>query len=215
MDEAHGTDKLDSLCSVGVPTACECIVIVSSVILRINSVERARERSTTIHTIICMQCNFVFWQSPEIYTCHLSLLKCCNGWLGASFSIVTYKFVRIYIPTYLLFFNFYFLQISNSPEMEYTIGGIFSLFSGFTITPLTPDLGCELGYVTHTNPKGNLPTWVSNKLSSTFAPKLVRRLHKACLKYDAWKASHEKGRKPWMFPEQIESPRINVNDVSS
>ena len=42
--------------------------------------------------------------------------------------------------------------------------------------------GCSLGYITHSNPKGNLPSWVTNKLSSSLAPKLVRRLHKACIK---------------------------------
>ncbi|QQP39339.1 PCTP-like protein [Caligus rogercresseyi] len=52
---------------------------------------------------------------------------------------------------------------------------------GFLITPLGRT-GCTVGYVTHSNPKG--------KLSTTLAPKLVKKIHKACLKYDKWKAGH-------------------------
>ena len=85
------------------------------------------------------------------------------------------------------------------------------MISGFLVTPLLS--GCRLGYVTHTDPKGRLPTWVSNKLSTSFAPKLARRLHKACLKYEAWKRGNS--WKPWLFPEQtLDAPRINLKDVS-
>ncbi len=56
-------------------------------------------------------------------------------------------------------------------------------FAGFVVTPSSSHPGgCNLGYITHSNPKGNLPSWVTNKLSSSLAPKLVRKLHKACLK---------------------------------
>ena len=34
--------------------------------------------------------------------------------------------------------------------------------AGFLVTPLSS--GCRLGYVTHTDPRGRLPTWVSNKV---------------------------------------------------
>lgn len=84
--------------------------------------------------------------------------------------------------------------------------------SGFVVTSVGQ--GCRLGYITHTNPKGNLPTWVSNKLSSTFAPKLVKKLHKACVRYPTWKEANKREVKPWVYPEQIASPRINVHDVS-
>merc|ERR1719188_1274118 len=84
-----------------------------------------------------------------------------------------------------------------------------SFLTGFLVTPLSS--GCRLGYVTHTDPRGRLPTWVSNKLSTSFAPKLARRLHKACLKYEAWKRGNS--WKPWLYPEQtLDAPRINIKD---
>ena len=53
----------------------------------------------------------------------------------------------------------------------------------------------------------------SLQLSTSFAPKLARRLHKACLKYEAWKRGNS--WKPWLFPEQtLDAPRINLKDVS-
>ena len=40
------------------------------------------------------------------------------------------------------------------------------LISGFLVTPELS--GCSFGYVTHTDPRGRLPTWVSNKERMTF-----------------------------------------------
>ena len=40
------------------------------------------------------------------------------------------------------------------------------LISGFLVTPELS--GCSFGYVTHTDPRGRLPTWVSNKERVTF-----------------------------------------------
>jgi hypothetical protein len=74
--------------------------------------------------------------------------------------------------------------------------------------------GCWLGYVTHSNPKGKLPSWVINRLASGYAPRLVKRLHKACLEYPEWKAKHSPNLKYWINPEQIAStPKIDLNDV--
>lgn len=99
------------------------------------------------------------------------------------------------------------------PPLKGMVRGI-SYLTGFHIKATIE--GCELGYVTHTNPKGNLPTWVSNKLSSTFAPKLIRRLHKACLNYETWKAGQRGtlAAKPWLQPEHIHSPRILLQDCA-
>ena len=36
-----------------------------------------------------------------------------------------------------------------------------------------------------------LPIWVTNKLSTILAPKMVKRLHKACLNYPKWKVGEK------------------------
>merc|ERR1719234_266024 len=72
--------------------------------------------------------------------------------------------------------------------------------------------GCELGYVAHSDPKGQLPIWVTNKLSTILAPKMVKRLHKACLSYPKWKNLHQPHQKPWLYPEQISGSRILLTD---
>lgn len=83
-----------------------------------------------------------------------------------------------------------------------------SYLTGFLIRP--SGSGCEVGYVTHSNPRGRLPTWVINKVSSNLAPRLLRRLHKACHAYPAWKKQHAPHVKHWLYPEQITTPRINM-----
>jgi len=48
-----------------------------------------------------------------------------------------------------------------------------------------------------------------------YAPRLVKRLHKACLEYPGWKAKHSPELKYWVYPEQMaNSPRIDLADVS-
>merc|ERR1712128_376596 len=85
-----------------------------------------------------------------------------------------------------------------------------SHLTGFLITPL--DKGCSLGYVAHSDPGGQLPVWVTNKLSTILAPKMVKRLHKACMNYNNWKNLHNPNQKPWLYPEQISSKRIVISD---
>ena len=64
----------------------------------------------------------------------------------------------------------------------------FWFLKGFLVTPIDQK-SCYLGYVAHSDPGGHLPSWVTNKLSSILAPKMIKRLHKACLNYVAWKVS--------------------------
>lgn len=50
--------------------------------------------------------------------------------------------------------------------------------------------------------------------SKVFAPKLVKKLHKAALKYEKWKVkSKNPNYKPWIYPEQIHVQRIDWNDI--
>lgn len=73
--------------------------------------------------------------------------------------------------------------------------------------------GCKITYVAHSDPRGKLPIWFVNKLTKTIAPVVIKKLHKHCLSYTAWKTKHEEYFKPWRFPEQmLELPKINLSD---
>ena len=71
---------------------------------------------------------------------------------------------------------------------QYPLTLTIMIITGFLVTPLGRT-SCTLGYVAHSDPGGQLPSWVTNKLSSILAPKMVKRIHKACLNYPAWKVS--------------------------
>ena len=98
----------------------------------------------------------------------------------------------------------------EQPIVLINIIAIFHII-GFCITPIFSNTGgCEIGYVTHSNPKGRLPTWVTNKLSTSLAPKFIKWLHKACIEYPSWKQKHDPSIKWWLNPEQRTTPRINI-----
>ncbi|NXT17744.1 STA10 protein, partial [Syrrhaptes paradoxus] len=61
---------------------------------------------------------------------------------------------------------------------------------------------------------GSLPKWVVNKSSQLLAPKAMRRMYKACLKYPEWKQRHEPGFKPWLFPEQSRLPALPLAELA-
>ena len=71
-------------------------------------------------------------------------------------------------------------------DPQYPLTLTITIMTGFLVTPLGRT-SCTLGYVAHSDPGGQLPSWVTNKLSSILAPKMVKRIHKACLNYPAWK----------------------------
>jgi len=75
--------------------------------------------------------------------------------------------------------------------------------------------GCEVTYVTQSDPKGKLPVWVVNKASQIFAPRIMKKLHKACQNYEKWKAKNKPNFKPWIYPDQMELPRVSMDDIQS
>ncbi|KAJ8674226.1 hypothetical protein QAD02_005488 [Eretmocerus hayati] len=87
-----------------------------------------------------------------------------------------------------------------------------SYLTGYVVRPSRNGEGSELGYVSHTDPHGKLPVWLVNKVTEIFAPKMVKKLHKASVGYPDWKLNHNPNFKPWHFPEQISSPRIRIED---
>jgi len=75
--------------------------------------------------------------------------------------------------------------------------------------------GCSLAYVSLTDPKGAIPLWAINKSTQYFAPKMIKTLHQACIGYAQWKSEHSPGYKPWIFPEQIDLPKLTIDQCIS
>nr|CAD7195877.1 unnamed protein product [Timema douglasi] len=75
-----------------------------------------------------------------------------------------------------------------------------SFLTGFLVRT-SGDVGCELGYVSQTDPQGTLPPWI-----------MVKKLLKASRGYPQWKQDNNPNWKPWHYPEQITAPRITVHD---
>ena len=114
----------------------------------------------------------------------------------------------LYAIEYLNFFN-------GKTRFQEKFCHVLILFVGFLITPFNGQRGCEIGYVTHTNPRGKIPTWLTNKVTSYVAPKMLHKLHKACLIYPQWKIHHRPTLKYWLNPEQLTTPRINIDQVQN
>ncbi|KAG5321569.1 STA10 protein, partial [Acromyrmex heyeri] len=87
-----------------------------------------------------------------------------------------------------------------------------SYLTGYIVRPSRNGDGSELGYVSHTDPHGKLPVWLVNKVTQIFAPKMVKRLHKASVGYPGWKILNNPNYKPWHYPEQIMAPRIRIEE---
>ncbi|KAG5315164.1 STA10 protein, partial [Acromyrmex insinuator] len=87
-----------------------------------------------------------------------------------------------------------------------------SYLTGYIVRPSRNGDGSELGYVSHTDPHGKLPVWLVNKVTQIFAPKMVKRLHKASVGYPSWKILNNPNYKPWHYPEQIMAPRIRIEE---
>ncbi|XP_072837193.2 START domain-containing protein 10 isoform X1 [Pogona vitticeps] len=88
-----------------------------------------------------------------------------------------------------------------------------SLLTGYLVQSTGPN-SCSLTYLAQVDPKGSLPKWVVNKASQYLAPKLMKKLHKACLKYTSWKQEHHADTKPWLYPEQNQLPYMAISDLS-
>ncbi|XP_073990805.1 START domain-containing protein 10-like isoform X1 [Rhodnius prolixus] len=85
-----------------------------------------------------------------------------------------------------------------------------SYLTGFLVRVNSHTGGCNLGYISQTDPQGTLPPWLVNRVTQIFGPKMVKSLQKATLGYLDWKSKNKPHWKPWHFPEQICSPRLNL-----
>ncbi|XP_019763057.1 START domain-containing protein 10 isoform X2 [Dendroctonus ponderosae] len=85
-----------------------------------------------------------------------------------------------------------------------------SYLTGFVVRKSGP--GCFLGYISQTDPKGKLPTWLVNKITQKFAPRVAKQLKRAAEGYEDWKAQQPDPKdKPWIYAE-FTFPRISVAD---
>jgi len=57
--------------------------------------------------------------------------------------------------------------------------------------------GCQLTYLTQSDPKGNIPSFISNIVTKKLAPKIVSKIHSAAKKYPEWKNKHNPEIHPW------------------
>ncbi|KAK1786163.1 hypothetical protein P4O66_017879, partial [Electrophorus voltai] len=88
-----------------------------------------------------------------------------------------------------------------------------SIQTGYLIQSNGPS-SCTLTYLAQVDPRGSLPRWVVNKSSQFLAPKAMKRIGKACLKYAEWKLRHSPGYKPWLYPEQSPLVTIPLSELS-
>ncbi|CAN2387401.1 bile acid secretion [Pristimantis euphronides] len=88
-----------------------------------------------------------------------------------------------------------------------------SLQTGYLIKA-NGDNSCILYYLTQVDPKGSLPKWVVNKVSQFVAPKAMKKIYKAGVKYPEWKRKHDPHFKPWVYPEQNTLPTVNLENLA-
>uniref|UniRef100_H3B031 START domain-containing protein 10 n=1 Tax=Latimeria chalumnae TaxID=7897 RepID=H3B031_LATCH len=93
------------------------------------------------------------------------------------------------------------------------VGGGMYLQTGYLIKSNGAG-SCILYYLTQVDPKGSLPKWVVNKVSQFVAPKAMKKIYKACLKYPDWKRKHSPNLKPWVYPEQNSLPCLSLSELS-
>lgn len=88
-----------------------------------------------------------------------------------------------------------------------------SIQTGYMVQSQGPS-HCTLTYMAQVDPRGSLPKWVVNKSSHFLAPRAMRKIYKACLKYSDWKQKNKPGLKPWLYPEQTTLPSIPLSELS-
>ncbi|XP_038556161.1 START domain-containing protein 10 isoform X1 [Micropterus salmoides] len=110
-----------------------------------------------------------------------------------------------------LIINYSVKHPQHPPKKDYVRA--VSLLTGYLIQ--SNGANCStLYYLTQVDPKGSLPKWVVNRVSQFVAPKAMRKIYKASLKYPEWKRKHNPNLKPWMFPEQNTLPCVSVSELT-
>lgn len=119
------------------------------------------------------------------------------------------------ILNFFLFLIIYLflIKIKKSPPKKGYVRGV-SFITAILIKYTSPK-SCVFYYVTQSDPGGSFPVWVVNSATRVIAPKFIKKIYKACLKYEKWKAKHNPSYMPWVNPEQVTVPRIDLNDIQA
>uniref|UniRef100_A0A1A8IQ82 START domain-containing protein 10 n=1 Tax=Nothobranchius kuhntae TaxID=321403 RepID=A0A1A8IQ82_NOTKU len=99
----------------------------------------------------------------------------------------------------------------HPPKKDYVRA--VSLLTGYLIQS-SGATSSTLYYLTQVDPRGSLPKWVVNRVSQFVAPKAMKKIYKASLKYPEWKRKHNPTLKPWIFPEQNTLPTISLSELT-
>ncbi|XP_034453811.1 START domain-containing protein 10 isoform X1 [Hippoglossus hippoglossus] len=110
-----------------------------------------------------------------------------------------------------LIINYSVKHPQHPPKKDYVRA--VSLLTGYLIQS-NGATSSTLYYLTQMDPRGSLPKWVVNRVSQFVAPKAMRKIYKASLKYPEWKRKHSPHLKPWMFPEQNSLPCVRVSELT-
>ncbi|KAF5397622.1 putative Phosphatidylcholine transfer protein [Paragonimus heterotremus] len=91
-----------------------------------------------------------------------------------------------------------------------------SFITGYLITS-TGASSCDFTYLTQNDPRGDIPAWAINLVATSVAPSIMKTLHRAALRYPAWKEQHDPTFMPWRNPAQQSGivPLVDMADVLS
>uniref|UniRef100_H3B2V8 START domain-containing protein 10 n=1 Tax=Latimeria chalumnae TaxID=7897 RepID=H3B2V8_LATCH len=106
----------------------------------------------------------------------------------------------------------YSVKHPNYPPRKDRVRAVSHL-AGYLVKPTGP-CSCTLTYLAQVDPKGSLPKWFVNKASRLLAPKVLKKLYKACVKYPEWKNHHKPSFRPWLYPEQSTLPTISSSELA-
>ncbi|XP_060799401.1 START domain-containing protein 10 [Neoarius graeffei] len=106
----------------------------------------------------------------------------------------------------------YSVKHQNYPPKKELVRAV-SIQTGYLIQSNGPS-SCTLTYLAQVDPRGSLPKWVVNKSSQLLAPKAMKRIAWACVKYSEWKQKHNPDFKPWLYPEQSRLSSMALSELS-
>jgi len=109
-----------------------------------------------------------------------------------------------------IIFNHSINHVKHPPKKGFVRG--ISYLTAYYIRPVSAS-ACTVFYITQSDPGGSLPTWIVNMTSKVIAPKVIKKMHKHSLKYDKWKAKNRPNYMPWIHPDQITAPRVDLKDI--